>query len=192
MDLANQVEALLFAEGDSLTLKKLMQLLECDAPSLSAALDALSSQLENRALTLIRTETEVALAVSEIHQKTVQTAMQREERDIGEAGLEVLAILLYEGASTRADIDYIRGVNSSSTLRTLLSRRMIERAGNPSDAREYVYRPTALLLAHLGASKASDLPEYATIASELATFERQGNLTTEHASTTDSIHDGTS
>lgn len=175
-DLSIKIEALLFAEGDSLTLKKLMQLLACDAQSLSAALDVLAAQLQSRALTLIRTETEVALAVSPQSQETVRSAMQREERDIGDAGLEVLAILLYEGASTRADIDYIRGVNSSSTLRTLLSRRMAERMGNPEDAREYVYRPTVELLAHLGVSKTDELPEYATIARELRAFKSKNEV----------------
>jgi hypothetical protein len=73
----------------------------------------------------------------------------------------------------------------------LLARGLLERAGNPLDGREYIYRPTAELLAHLGVSEGKDLPEYATISSELATFERQQEKEpfTEHASTTDNMHD---
>ena len=92
-------------------------------------------------------------------------------REIGEAGLEVLAIVLYRGPSTRSQIDYIRGVNTSSTVRTLLARGLIERASNPNDSREYLYRPTTELLAHLGVSGVTDLPDCATISSELAAFE---------------------
>jgi segregation and condensation protein B len=92
-------------------------------------------------------------------------------REIGEAGLEVLAVILYRGPSTRAEIDYIRGVNTTSTIRTLLARGLLERAGNAQDSREYLYRPTTALLAHIGASRIEDLPEYGTIASELKAFE---------------------
>ena len=92
-------------------------------------------------------------------------------REIGPAGLEVLAVVLYRGDSTRARIDYIRGVNTSSTIRTLLSRGLLERTNNPDDAREYLYRPTTELLAHLGVTDVQALPEYAKIASELASFE---------------------
>lgn len=93
------------------------------------------------------------------------------DRDIGDAGLEILGILLYRGPSTRSQIDYIRGVNSSSTLRNLLARGLVERAGNPEDAREFLYRPTVECMAHLGVRSKEELPEYATIAHELAAFE---------------------
>ena len=54
----------------------------------------------------------------------IREAYRRElGREIGDAGLEVLSIVLYRGPSTRSEIDYIRGVNTSSTIRTLLSRR---------------------------------------------------------------------
>jgi chromosome segregation and condensation protein ScpB len=68
-----------------------------------------------------------------------------------------------------------------------MSRGLVERTGNPDDAREYVYRPTVELLSHLGVTKAPDLPEYATIAAELAAFEK-GNQ--QEASPFD-IHDTT-
>lgn len=171
-ELPPKIEALLFAEGDSLTLKKLGQLLECDQETLKKALNELRLRLSRRGVTLICTDTEAALAVSPEGRTIVAEVRAKEnERDIGDAGLEILSILLYEGPSTRATIDYIRGVNSSSTLRTLLSRGLVERSGNPEDGREYLYRPTVELLAHLGVKDTKDLPEYATIANELAAFK---------------------
>ena len=111
----------------------------------------------------------------------MKKASEEYERDIGDAGLEVLAVLLYEGPSTRAMIDYIRGVNSSSTLRNLLLRGLVERSGNPEDGREYLYRPTTDLLAHLGSPTRESLPEYATISRELAAFK----ATQQHGTTAD-------
>jgi segregation and condensation protein B len=167
-----QIEALLFTEGGPLSRKKLATMLACDDSSLSQAIDALATSFEGRGLTLMRTETEVALAVSTDTRDLVASILAKEQdRSIGDAGLEILAILLYEGPSTRATIDYIRGVNSSSTIRTLVSRGLVERAGNPLDGREYLYRPTVELLAHLGVATASELPEFSEIARELTTFK---------------------
>lgn len=170
--LARTVEAILFAEGVPVSFKKLAAETNCDEPTLLAALDSLSQSLAERGIALVRTDREAALAVSPTCKETIEKMTAREtERDIGDAGLEVLGILLYRGASTRSRIDYIRGVNSSSTVRNLLARGLIERAANPDDAREFLYRPTVELLAHLGVTNREELPEYATIAGELAAFE---------------------
>jgi segregation and condensation protein B len=172
-DLRNRLEAFLFAEGGPVSRKKLAQLLECKPEQLSAAAEQLSASLSDRGIALIQTETEIALAVAPSTQAALEKAFEKElGREIGDAGLEVLSILLYRGASTRAQIDYVRGVNSSTTLRSLLARGLTERVGNPEDAREYLYRPTTELLAYLGVKSAQDLPSYATIRDELAAFEK--------------------
>jgi segregation and condensation protein B len=172
-DLANRLEAFLFAEGGSISRKKLTQLLECKPEELSRALQQLNDSFSGRGIALIQSETEVALAVAPSTQGALEKAFEKElGREIGDAGLEVLSILLYRGASTRASIDYVRGVNSSTTLRGLLARGLVERTGNPEDAREYLYRPTTELLAYLGVRTAQELPSYATIADELAAFEK--------------------
>ena len=171
-DLSARAEAFLFSEGGSLTLKKLAQLLEVKESQLQVAFTELSTKLQGRGLSLILTETEASLAVAPEAGEAVQSAYERElGKEIGEAGLEVLAIVLYRGASTRARIDYIRGVNTSSTMRTLLARGLLERTGNPEDGREYLYRPTVELLAHLGVRTVAELPDHSAIQAELAAFE---------------------
>ncbi len=172
--LSARIEALLFAEGGPLSKKKLCSLLGCTPEELAAGLQELSKRHEGGGLALIVSDTEATLAVSAAVQETVRSAQQAELGEkLGDAGLEVAAILLYKGPSTRAQIDYIRGVNTTSTIRNLLSRGLIERAGNPADGREYLYRPTTELLAHLSVREAQELPEYGTISGELASFERR-------------------
>jgi len=179
-DLPSRAEAFLFVEGGSLTLRKLGDLLEVKEAALKEALQELSKRLEDGGLTLILSETEVTLAVSSDASQALEKAYEKElGREIGDAGLEVLAILLYQGASTRSQIDYIRGVNTSSTIRTLLSRGLVERSGNPQDAREYLYRPTSELLAHVGIESAERLPEYAQVKAELTAFQQKREMNPE-------------
>jgi segregation and condensation protein B len=95
-------------------------------------------------------------------------------RDLGKAGLETLTIILYKHPIKRSEIDYIRGVNSSFILRNLLIRGLIERLTEKEGlGRGYLYKPTLELLSHLGVSKIENLPESASITSELENFATQ-------------------
>ena len=179
-ELAARAQAFLFSEGGTLTLKKLAQLLEVKERELLEALKELSERLKSTGLTLVQTSTEVSLAVDNDTSPAIQKAYERElGKEIGDAGLEVLAIVLYRGPSTRAQIDHIRGVNTSWTIRTLLSRGLLERTGNPDDGREYLYRPTVELLSHLGVRDLSELPNHAEIATELEAFENRSRTEAE-------------
>lgn len=175
-DLAAIAQAFLFVEGGTLSMRALANKLHIDPIAIEGALNDLSTRLKDTGLTLIQTETEVSLAVSPLVSRVIESAYQ-EDREIGDAGLEVLAIILYRGASTKSRIDYIRGVNTSSTLRTLLSRGLIERTNNPADSREYLYRPTTELLAHLGIARIENLPDYDKISSALTDFGHHENPT---------------
>ena len=184
------IEAFLFSEGGPIRKTRLAQLAGVSSKDLETQLDELHKRLSG-GLTLVRTETEAALVIGKDASDAVRDARKKElGQEIGDAGLEVLSIILYRGPSTRAKIDYIRGVNTSSTVRNLLARGLLERAGNPLDGREYIYRPTSELLAYLGVSEGQELPEYATISRELAAFESREEHENKHASTSDPMHDG--
>lgn len=170
--LSRQLQALLYAEGGVLSFKSLARSLDIPENDVRAGLAQLAHDLEESGLALVISDTEASLVIAqEARAAVVKVLKEDEEKNIGDAGLEILSILLYEGPSTRAEIDYVRGVNSSSTIRTLLSRGLVERSGNPEDGREYIYRPTAELLAHLGAATREDLPSYGIISPELAAFK---------------------
>jgi segregation and condensation protein B len=85
-------------------------------------------------------------------------------KEIGEAlspaVSEVLAVVAYRGPLTRAQIEYIRGVNCCFTLRNLAMRGLVERKENPDDSRSYLYEISFDFLNSLGIKKVQELPEY--------------------------------
>ena len=189
-NISSIIEAFLFSEGGPIRKARLAQLAGVPIEDLEKHLDELQGRLSG-GLTLVRTETEAALVIGKDASDAVRDARKKElGEEIGDAGLEVLAIVLYRGPSTRAQIDYVRGVNTATTVRNLLARGLLERAGNPLDGREYIYRPTTELLALMGVSEVKDLPEYGIISRELATFESQNDSMTPHASTTHPTDNG--
>ena len=91
-------------------------------------------------------------------------------RDIGKAGAETLAIVMYRAPISRVEVDRIRGVNSSYILRNLETRGLIERR---SGARQTEFSPTTELLRHLGIEEKTALPDYATVMDALENYEKQ-------------------
>ena len=165
-----QLEALLFASGEPLSKKRLAAMLGVSLELLGKAAEALRASLVGRGIALIETGEELELRT---HPEAAELARKLREaelsRDLGKAGLETLAIVLYSGGATRGDIDWVRGVNSSQTLRSLLLRGLVEKAENPEDSRRPRYVATVDALAHLGVGRKEDLPDFATLSAELST-----------------------
>lgn len=177
MNLASQIEAILFWKAEPVAIKKLAQLLDTDAKSVRAGLLELETALKGRGVTLVQTDDDVMLGTSKELSPLIEKLTKDElTRDLGKAGLETLSIVLYQGPIARADIDYIRGVNSQFILRALLIRGLVERIDNPKDARSYLYKPTLDLLSHLGVSKISELPEYEQVRSDIDRFKTESNV----------------
>ena len=133
------------------------------------ALKNLSVSLENRGICLVTTDQEASLATApEMKDIIEQIAKDEMSREIGRAGLETLAIILYNGPLSRREINYIRGVNSTFILRNLCIRGLVEREEDPKDQRTYRYKGSLELLAHLGVKKFEELPEFETFKNKMA------------------------
>ena len=104
---------------------------------------------------------------------------------MSKASLETLSIVLYKNGVTRALIDYIRGVNSSFTLRALLIRGLIEKIPDPKDNRRYIYKPTFDLLSFMGINKIEELPDYDTIIENIKYGENDLDLLTKEINNND-------
>ncbi len=171
MNLEQALEAILFYKSEPVGLSKLAEMLSAKEEAVAQALTNLESSLTARGVVLLTKDGNYLLGTAPEASEIIEKLIKEElSRDLGKAGLETLAIILYEGPVSRAEIDYIRGVNSSFILRNMLVRGLIERVNKPGDARAFLYRPSFDLLRHLGVSRVEDLPDFATIKKELANF----------------------
>jgi segregation and condensation protein B len=169
-DISHTIEALLFALGRPLTRTELIKQLGVDAESLEQGIDALKNA--DRGVSVVDDGKQLELRVSGSAATLIEKIRKDEyDRDIGKAGQEALAAVLYRGPLTRAEIDFIRGVNSSQTLRTLTMRGLVRKIPNPKDERSFLYEPTTELLATLGVASAKTLPDYDTVRQKLSELE---------------------
>ena len=171
MELEQQIEAVLFYKAKPVAISWLLKFCEIDAENLGNALVSLQQNLENRGLRLIVSDNKEVQLVTAPEYAEVIEKIRRDDlkRDIGNAGAETLAVILYRGPISRAEIDRIRGVNSSFILRNLQIRGLVERTGSEG-TRGYSYQATPSLLAHLGVEQKESLPDYATVAAALDDF----------------------
>lgn len=177
MELANKIEAILFWKAEPVSIKKLAQLVSIEPSEIKTGLAVLEQSLKGRGITLVQTEEEVMLGTAKEFAPLIEQLTKDElTRDLGKAGLETLSIILYRGPISRANVDYIRGVNSQFIVRSLLIRGLVERVDNPGDSRSFLYKPTLNLLAHLGVSKIEDLPEYEQVRNEIESFKTPNNV----------------
>ena len=174
--------ALLFASGEPIEKKRLSELLEIKDAELALALKALTNYLKGSGLTLVETEIEAELRTAPEASELVKKLRDNElSRDLGKASMETLAVVAYqtglpEHGATRGEIDWVRGVNSSASLRTLLMRGLIEGKEDSRDKRRIRYHLTTETLSHLGLSSVGELPRFAELSTGARTLAKKEAL----------------
>jgi len=176
MELDSYIEAILFFKAEPVLISELAKMLNKTEKEIQNALLVLNRKLENRGIVMVNKDDEVILETAPEAGTLIEGLIKEElSKDLGKAGLETLAIVLYHSPIARTEIDYIRGVNSNFILRNLLVRGLVERITNPSNQRSFLYKPSFELLAFMGVKSVEELPEYDIVKEKLDVFYSKTN-----------------
>ena len=99
---------------------------------------------------------------------------------LSRAALDTLAIIAYKQPLTRAEVDEIRGVDSSGVVRTLLEKKIISPAGRKNvPGKPMMFRTTQKFLEYFGLRDLSEMPTLEDFNEELEgeVEPEQGELT---------------
>jgi segregation and condensation protein B len=156
-----KVITLLFLSGDVVPVKKLSEFLGISKEEVIENVPYITSKLEEIGLTLMISNEGVSI-VTKPEQATLVESWTKEELkgDLTPAALQVLTLVAYLGYPTREQISYIRGVQSTQSIRVLSVRGLINRVGE-------ICSLTSESLKQLGITKVEELPEYEKMHSEL-------------------------
>jgi segregation and condensation protein B len=174
MELEKKIEAILFFKGEPVSLKKLGEILKVSPGEVLDAISNLKTSLENRGVSLLENNQEYTLGTAPELSSLIED-LQKEElnKDLSKASLETLSIVLYKNGATRAEIDYIRGVNSSFTLRALSIRGLVEKSADPKDSRRMIYKPSFDLLSYMGVKSVEELPDWGEVNGSIETAAKE-------------------
>ena len=171
METKQKLESILLFKGQPVSYKELAKLLETDEQAIKSAIRDLSADYEKRGMSIVFNEHECELVTSpEAAELLSSLEKQDNETELSSATLETLSIVLYMGPIARSMIDYVRGVNSQFTVRTLLMRGLIEKDPH-SKAPKYI--ATLDTIKFLGLNKMDELPNYAEVKQEIAQFIKE-------------------
>ena len=189
MNVKSAIESILFIQGEPIPLARLAKAVGAGTQEVEAALRELAEEYRKRGIVLIQNDEEWQLATNPEHKTLVEKFVTSDLADeLSKAGLEVLAIIAYKGPISRASIEYIRGVNSSFTLRNLLIRGLVNRKENPKDRRAYLYRISTEFLTHAGLTGLEALPHYAEFRAKNIAPPEPANTLEVHTALTPHAH----
>ncbi len=165
------LEGLLFYKSEPLKKATLIKQFAVSEADFALTLAALRARLEAGATRLLETTDTIELVSAPALAPFIEELRKQDiKADLGKAGAETLAIILYKGPVTRAEIERIRGVNSSFILRNLLIRGLIERSQEKKGT-GYAFTISSQLLSELGVTRIEELVDFARITDALEKFD---------------------
>jgi len=168
IELESKIEGLLFYKGEEVSIKELASLLNVSVEEIDQSLIKLEQNLIGRGIVLVRKNDSVVLGVNGELSSLIESIRKEEiDKELSKASLETLSIILYKNGISRSEIDYIRGVNSSFILRSLLVRGLVEKVTDSKDSRRILYRPTFNTLSYMNINSIDQLPNYVEVVNKL-------------------------
>lgn len=174
ISLEAKIESLLYWKASPVKINLLSEILEANKESIEKSIETLEEKYKSdnlSGLEIIKEDQEIALVTKPNLTQIINKLEEDDsEKDLSKAALETLAIIIYRGPVTKSEIDYIRGVSSQYTLRTLSTRGFITRSIHKNNENIYTYKPTIEALQYLGISNKEGAPNYSEINKDIEDF----------------------
>ncbi len=160
LSLAARVEALLFVAPESVTPGQLARVLQVTPRQIEKAIEEIEILLQDRGVCIQRHDGRIRLTTSPAAAPYIEIFLELEATShLSRASLETLAIIAYQQPVTRPFVDSIRGVNSDSVMKNLLSKGVIQEVGRAEGpGRPILYSTTPEFLSHFGLVSLEELP----------------------------------
>ncbi len=169
-NLESKIESVLFFKNEPVSVAFLAKFLKVSDEDVAKSVELLIERYRNTksGFVLVKNNNELSLGTSPESSILIEELRKEElNKDLSKASLETLSVILYKNGASRADIDYIRGVNSSFTLRALAMRGLVEKVPDIKDNRKYIYKPTLDLLSFMGVTSVEELPDFGNISNNV-------------------------
>ena len=173
LPLSVQLEAMLFVAAEPVTTSQLATALDVATSVVERGLNELDASLASRGLRLQRYAGRVQLTTAPQLAELVERFLGLEATThLSRVALETLAIIAYQQPVTRPAIDAIRGVNSDSMIKSLLSKGLILESGRADGpGRPILYSTTPEFLQHFGLNSILEMPPLARTEEEEDTHD---------------------
>lgn len=161
LTLEHILEALLFYTAKELSFKELSQISGHSVSDVKQSLVSLQNTYATRGITLVINKQKAVLVTSEKVAGIISKLhTDEQQKPLSKSALETLSVVAYNGPVTRMEIDYIRGVNSTYSLRNLMIRGLIDKVKDGSTVR---YSASIDTYRFMGVSSKQELPDFSVV-----------------------------
>lgn len=179
LSLESAIEAIIFATDKPIKITEIIDILQgegdefspgesfqkCSRKEVEAAIESLRREYRNRGggvqLESFPGEGYQFLTVTTASH-LMQKMFSKKPRPLSRAALETLAIVAYRQPVTRADIEFVRGVDAGSIIKNLLDRELVYCCGRKEDSgRPMLFATTTEFLKVFRLKSLEDLPPLA-------------------------------
>ena len=157
------VEAVLFAMGNSVELKKLASVLNMSDTETKALIGSMQEEYNsdvNRGITIVELEGSIQMcSKTEMYEHLMKIATVPKHYSLTDTVLETLSIVAYKQPVTRIEIEKIRGVNCDHAVNKLLEYGLITELGRlDAPGRPLLFGTTEEFLRCFGVKSLDELP----------------------------------
>lgn len=161
-ELQGALEAILFAAGDPLPVKRIAAALDLPGSDIESAVTSLAAELDTRksGLVLKRLGDQVQLCTrTEFSEPVRQVLAMKKNTPLSGAAFEVLAVIAYNQPVTKSFVEQVRGVDCSGVIGSLTQKGLIEEKGRLElPGRPIVYGTTPAFLRCFCIESLDELP----------------------------------
>ena len=161
--LAGAIEAMLFVTDEPVGVITLADMLEVDPAQVEAALVELRDKLaaEERGVQLREVAGGWRLFTHPVYHELIEKyVISWDTRRLSQAALETLAVVAYSQPVTRGQVAAVRGVNSDSSINSLVEKGLLREAGTAdAPGNPVLYATTRAFLEKFGLRSTADLPD---------------------------------
>jgi len=156
-------EALIFASGSPVKIESIAIALKTDKKKASKIMEKLIQRYTERngGIMLRKMDNSYAFCSNPALHDEIRDYFEKPSTSgLSRAAMETLSIIAYNQPVTRANIEFIRGVNSDGVLVRLIERGLVEESGRlDAPGRPMLYKTTVKFLQSIGMESLSELPE---------------------------------
>ncbi len=160
-ELKTLVEALVFVSAEPIRTERIAEALDADKKDVALMLQELQAEYAaaRRGFVLLEVAGGFQFRTRPEHGEWVRRLVKNRPFRFSRAALETLAIIAYRQPVTRAEIEYLRGVDSGGVVKTLLDRHLLRILGKKDvPGRPMMYGTTREFLELFGLRELAGLP----------------------------------
>ena len=170
-NLTNIIEAVVFASGEAVPVKFIVEKLGCTIKDVNASIDELKAKYgEDGGLQLLVFNGKIQLASNPKYKQQIsEVLIPIKEKEFTKTILECAAIIAYKQPITKPELEEIRTVSCDYAIHTLLELEMIEPCGRKyAVGKTILYHTTDNFLKRFKLNSIDELPDYDELMAQIA------------------------